>query len=383
MTTEIIITALGLVQGVLALLDRRSNWIVYAVQMAALVIFSYHARLYGDMVQSAVYMFICLYSFRAWKEGTSSAPTHISLTAGTSIGFATIISTIVIGYVLSKTDDPLPYVDAFTTVTTVVALLMMSAHKIECWLVWLVNDLAYMYQYFNLPDQALYLFGLYCIWTLMAVGSYVNWNRISRLGRPAAVIFLFLLSTLFSRSQDNNSIWLERSKDRTLLVGEFKDPHDRSYNYLYVESDLDFHKTGSTYVLASTDRKWWDAGIWVHGELRTFLTNDFSADNVYLIGPNFDVISGKAGFLNIQTMYRYDGRSNFQVSVLADLEYRFIYYTMFADTYGPDRLYVHSENRLFFRIFKPVRIGTNLLVTVNEEEKGIRLTPMAVLRVDL
>ena len=70
MTTEIIITVLGLVQGVLALLDRRSNWIVYAVQMAALVIFSYHARLYGDMVQSAVYMFICLCSFRAWKDGS-------------------------------------------------------------------------------------------------------------------------------------------------------------------------------------------------------------------------------------------------------------------------------------------------------------------------
>ena len=382
MTTEIFITILGLIQGVLALLNKRSNWIIYAVQMAALVIFSYHAHLYGDMVQSAVYMFICLFSFWSWKNGLAVQTTHISLYSGALITLLTIASTAGIGYALSKTNDPLPYVDAFTTVTTIIALLMMSAHKVECWIVWLVNDIAYMYQYFNLPDQALYLFGLYCIWTLMAVGSYLNWNRISK-ARAAVIIGLLMAAAAPSYSQDNNSIWLERAKERTLLVGEFKDSHDRSFNYLYVESEIDTRQTFSTYVLASTDRKWWDAPIFIHGEFRTFLTKDFSADNIYLIGPNFEVLSGKLGFLNIQTMYRYDGKNNFQVSVLTDVEYKRLYYTMFTDTYGTDKFYVHSENRLFFRIIKPIRIGANLLVTLNEEEKGLKLTPFAVVRVDL
>ena len=35
-----------------------------------------------------------------------------------------------------------------------------------------------MYQYFNLPDQALYLFALYVIWTVLAVATFINWLRI-------------------------------------------------------------------------------------------------------------------------------------------------------------------------------------------------------------
>ena len=380
MDFEILVTVLGLVQGVLAMLNKRSNWIVYALQIAALVIFSFYAKLYGDMVQSAVYMFICLFSFWAWKNSSLEKTTHIGLKCGIGITVITAISTFIGGKILSQTDDPMPYVDSFTTVTTVIALLMMTAHKVECWIVWLINDIAYMYEYFNLPDQALYLFGLYCIWTLMAIFSYINWNRISR-KKIAAVIIMILCS--FPAYSQNNSVWLERSKDKTLLVGEFKDIQERAFNYLYVESEIDSRESKSTYVLASTDRKWWDKNIWIHGEFRTFVSKDFSLDNIYLIGTNFELASGKTGFLNLQTMYRYDGKNNFQVSLLSDLEWKFIYYSMFLDTYGTDKFYAHSENRLFFKICKPVRIGGNLLVTLNEEEKGLKLTPMFLIRVDL
>lgn len=129
--TEITITVLGLIQGVLAMLNKRSNWIVYAVQMALLVIFSFRAHLYGDMIQSAVYMFVCLFSFWSWKNGSAINTTHIKFNSAIVITIITLLSTAIFGYILSSTDDPMPYIDAFTTVTTVVALLMMSAHKVE------------------------------------------------------------------------------------------------------------------------------------------------------------------------------------------------------------------------------------------------------------
>ena len=384
---EIFITVIGLAQGVLAFLDRRSNWIVYAVQMALLVWFSYYNRLYGDMLQSAVYMFICLFSFWSWKEGKSAAEvSRLSSWGWMNVICVVPVATVIVGYALSLTDDQMPYVDSFTTVTTVVALLLMSAHKVECWLVWLVNDISYMYQYFHLEEPALWLFGLYCVWTVMAVASYLNWRRIS-MKKSVVVSVLALLCVMPSNAQDsmfkNNSIWLERAKDRTLVVGEFKDSHERSYNYLYVESDISSREVNSTYVLASTDRKWWDCGIWIHGEFRTFLAKDFSADNIYLIGPNFELLSGKCGFLNLQTMYRYDGKNNFKVSLIGDVEYKRLYSSMIFDSYGVDKFYFHSENRLFFKIAGPVAAGGNLLVTLNEEEKGLKWTPMALIRIDL
>ena len=66
---EIICTILGLIQGVLVMLNKRSNWIVYALQMLFLVIFSWQAKLYGDFVQNLFYFFFCIYAWWMWKEG--------------------------------------------------------------------------------------------------------------------------------------------------------------------------------------------------------------------------------------------------------------------------------------------------------------------------
>lgn len=176
---EIIATVLGLIQGVLVMLNKRSNWIVYAAQMVALVIFSYHAKLYGDMWQNVFYFFFCLYSWWAWKEGgfadkIKMLTNELRLI---SIGFI-ILATALFGAVLGFSDDPMPFTDAFTTVTTVVGLILMCMRRVEAWIVWFFNDIAYMYQYFYLPDQALYLFGLYIVWTIFAVVTFINWLRI-------------------------------------------------------------------------------------------------------------------------------------------------------------------------------------------------------------
>lgn len=178
---EISITILGLIQGVLAFLNKRISWLVYAVQMALLVVFSWFACLYGDTLQNFVYFFICLYGYYMWKE---NAPAEKITTCSNLTRFKwliiMVIATCVGWFSLSATNDPLPFTDSFTTTTTVVGLLLMASHKLETWVVWFFNDIAYMYQYFNLPDQAIYLFCLYIVWTIMAIASFINWYRIYR-----------------------------------------------------------------------------------------------------------------------------------------------------------------------------------------------------------
>ena len=185
MTFEIIATVLGLIQGVLVMLNKRSNWIVYALQMVALVIFSYQAKLYGDMLQNVFYFFFCLFSWWMWKEGGIADKIKLLCYRDrlTALGFV-VVGTVVGGLCLSNTDDPMPFTDSFTTITTLVGLFLMSLRCVEAWVVWLVNDIAYMYQYFYLPDQALYLFGLYVIWTIFAVVTFINWMRIYNKEHP-------------------------------------------------------------------------------------------------------------------------------------------------------------------------------------------------------
>lgn len=181
-----------------------------------------------------------------------------------------------------------------------------------------------------------------------------------------------------------NSIWLEKGRGDALVVAEFKDIHDDVFNYIYVESDFSKHNdTRSTYVLASRDQKWWKTPVWVHGEIRSFVGKDFSTDNVFLIGPMFELTGGKLGFINLQTMYRYDGKSNFQITFLSDVESGRFFYSMYADFYGYDKLYMHTENRFFFKVIPHVRIGANLVLTNGEVSEHFDFKPMGVLRIDL
>ena len=176
---EIAIVIISLVQGVLAMLNKRINWLVYALQMVLLVIFSYYNHLYGDMFQNAAYFLICIAAWFIWKPGSYNEKISVlDKWERIWVSIMTVLGTVVLYIALKSTDDPLPFTDAFTTFTTIVALFLMSLHKIEAWVVWFVNDIAYMYQYFNLPDQAIWLFGLYVIWTAMAVASYGKWRKI-------------------------------------------------------------------------------------------------------------------------------------------------------------------------------------------------------------
>ena len=149
---------------------------------------------------------------------------------------------------------------------------------------------------------------------------------------------LLLVSAVIAVSAQN-SIWLEKGKGDALVVAEFKDiPNDNVFNYIYVESDFsNSNDTRSTYILASRDQKWWDTKIWIHGEIRSFVGKDFSTDNVFLIGTNNELVGNKYGFINLQTMYRYDGHSNCQVTLLSDWEYGRFFYSMYADFYGSDK----------------------------------------------
>ena len=88
------------------------------------------------------------------------------------------IGTIIIGLILKNTDDPLPILDSFTTVSSFVATYYMMKKKIDTWIIWFINDIFYAVEYFILPNQALYLFGLNIIWMGMAIASYTNWKKI-------------------------------------------------------------------------------------------------------------------------------------------------------------------------------------------------------------
>lgn len=179
---EIGATVFGLTQGYLAMVNKRSNWIAYIIQMILMVLFSLNVHLYGDAFNSFIYIFVGIAGFIMWNKKGEKGITSCSLKERIIYILVMAIGTYILFLNLSKTNDPLPLIDAFTTISSIVATYYMVTKKIDTWVIWFINDIFYCITYWLLPGQALYLLALNVVWTVMAVGSYINWKKIMKEG---------------------------------------------------------------------------------------------------------------------------------------------------------------------------------------------------------
>lgn len=177
---EIICAIIGLIQGVLVALNKRSNWIAYIVQMVLLFVFSLFNKLYGDAGNSLVYIVFGITGLIYWGKSNDRKIKNANTAERLIVCALTFLFTLVLFFVLKSTDDPLPFLDSFTTVTSFVATYFMVTKKTDAWIVWFINDIFYIVEYILLPDQAIYLAILNLIWTVLAVYSYFNWRKIMR-----------------------------------------------------------------------------------------------------------------------------------------------------------------------------------------------------------
>ena len=174
---EIAATFLGIIQGILIMMNKNYNWIFYCMQMLSLLVFSYLEKLYGDMINNFIFLIVGMIAFFIWNRGKTK---HISVSGiKTTLVyiFITMISIYIIFILLDKTADPLPLLDAASTSTAFLATILMALRRVDCWIVWVVNDLLYCAEYYMLPHQAFYLFALNVLWTLMAIVSYLQWKQ--------------------------------------------------------------------------------------------------------------------------------------------------------------------------------------------------------------
>ena len=176
---EVLSTVFGLIQGVLVMLDRRSNWIFYTLQMFFLILFSIDMCLWGDVTIDSIYFLLGIGGFFLWRKGChTEAISAYSWKERIVWLLISILAIIVSWTFLCKTDNPLPFLDSATSITSIIATWFMLCHKLEAWVAWFINDVFYIGEYFLLPDKAWYLIGLYLIWTILAIVSFVNWKRL-------------------------------------------------------------------------------------------------------------------------------------------------------------------------------------------------------------
>jgi len=125
--------------------------------------------------------------FGVWQwlfgNNNSSKPLNIS-TLKPHNHVIIIIGGLIISFAVGKffatyTPAASTYLDAFTTVFSIIATFMVVRKILENWIYWIVVDAVYVYIYFT-RDSVLFT-GLMVIYTLIAIYGWIEWRKNYRL----------------------------------------------------------------------------------------------------------------------------------------------------------------------------------------------------------
>lgn len=186
---EVVGTAIGVVY--LYWEYRASAWLwVASIAMPAVYMAVYYqAGLYADFGISVYYILASVYGLICWLRGRGGASDgadaralrirHTPRAYIAPLAAALLLIFFGIGWILSRfTDSTVPWVDAFTTALSIVAMWMLARKYVEQWLVWIAADVACsaLYVYKDLWFTA----ALYLAYAVVAVFGYRKWKEIMR-----------------------------------------------------------------------------------------------------------------------------------------------------------------------------------------------------------
>ena len=177
---ETVAAAFGVVSVFLSVRQNIWSWPTAIVNVGLYIIVFFGAKLYADTGLQVVYVVLNAYGWYHWlyggKNRTELPVSRTSLKLGGLLIGIGLASTAAIGTFLARqTDAALPYVDALTTSTSLVAQWMMTRKLLENWIVWVAVDVVYigMYIFKSLRVTAV----LYLIFLILSVMGYVQWRR--------------------------------------------------------------------------------------------------------------------------------------------------------------------------------------------------------------
>lgn len=150
---------------------------------------SYRAALYGETMLNALYYVPMQFvGFYTWSRHINAATREVIKKnmqwSGRLLMTAAIVTgTVAYGYMLEKMDDAMPYIDAFTTVTSVVAMVVSVRMFAEQWWIWIVIDVVTIYMWFisflNGQDNAATLL-MWMVYLVNAVIMLIKWEKEAR-----------------------------------------------------------------------------------------------------------------------------------------------------------------------------------------------------------
>ena len=163
-------------------------WPVGLANSALFAVLFLQARLYADMALQGVYIVLGVLGWYLWlRGGERKAGVAIARTDRWTAAVLTLLGvgvTYGLTLFLRSVGDAAPFLDALTTVLSLIAQYLLTRKLIENWAVWIAADVLYIGLY---ASRGLYLTGLlYLVFLCMCVAGLRSWRRALAAGGAAA-----------------------------------------------------------------------------------------------------------------------------------------------------------------------------------------------------
>ena len=124
-----------------------STYIFGTINVILYAIISYHARYYGEVMLNLLYYLpMQFYGFAVWNKHMNAETHEVRKKHMTPrwrwiLLLVTTLGTAVYGFVLRALGGSLPFVDALSTVASVVAMMVSVKMFTEQWVIWIIVDI--------------------------------------------------------------------------------------------------------------------------------------------------------------------------------------------------------------------------------------------------
>ncbi len=177
---ELVAVLFGIVSVFLSVREHIWSWPTALVNVALYFALFFKAGLYSDMGLQAVYFGLSLYGWYEWLYGGKGHTTlRVSRTPARLWAVLVVIGLVLwvsLGRLTSGLPGvALPYVDAATTTTSLIAQYLMTRKLLENWTLWIAVDVVYIGMFIF---KGLYLTaGNYAVYLALAVLGHIAWKR--------------------------------------------------------------------------------------------------------------------------------------------------------------------------------------------------------------
>lgn len=188
---EVVATISGILCVYLQTKEKISSWFFGIISVSVLIILFYDINLISDFILNIIFLILNIYGWWTWrkyKDNLQSEDKALILTrrGWIKVSLVIVLVTPLWGYLMLRYfNADYAYLDAFTTVGSLVAQFLLAKKYIENWLIWIIVNVVAIVVYIF---KGVYIVAfLYIVYLVLCFKGYIDWKGRDRNDSPHPV----------------------------------------------------------------------------------------------------------------------------------------------------------------------------------------------------